>query len=317
MIERLWIYLLFPGLPFLLLYIAHRRDTKKRSHLKRPFYNFRRPPGYGLQKKVDEQWEFISETIMLFVLSATMPAMAYSLGGTFWLAAIVGAFLCIVTLRRLLKGWSLYRASKLGLLGEQIAGAELDALQSREIHVYHDLNFTRDGHSWNIDHILLTRQGVLVIETKSPRRRCADGKFPDELTYNGKRILFPGGGYDTSAIRQVKRNVSDIKDAICRWTGGDVVPVFPVLVYPGWKVKRTARGGVSVVGHDKIGQLLPLGGETIEPKLFKILKVNFDRESREDLDEPNQLVTESSRHSSSRKRTPVEPSVRERATSNA
>lgn len=297
MIERIWIYLLFPGLPLLVFYCLQRRKLGKRAHLKRPFHHFRRPAGYSQQEKVAEQWDTILELIALFVLSAIMPALIYALSGNWLSSAVVGTVSCPVAICFLLKAWVPYQDNQLGLLGEQITGAELDSLQTNEIRAYHDLVFTKDGRRWNVDHVLLTVRGILVIETKARRKKNVGGKFPDGLTYDGRQITFPNGERDRQALQQVQRNAEDLQGLTRRWTGGETVPIFPVLVYPGWKVKRTASGGVYVVGHDKLGQLLPLQGEMIYPKTLAILKENLDRECRVVLEDAPIQVDAFSHHS--------------------
>ncbi len=309
MIERIWIYLLFPGLPMLVFYWFHRRALAKRAHLKRPFHEFRRPAGYSQQEKVAVQWDSIMESIVMFVFTATIPAICYSFGSSLLVGIIVGSLPCAYFMRRLLKAWVPYQDNQLGLLGEQIVGAELDALQTNDVRAYHDLVITKDGRTWNIDHVLLTPRGVLVIETKARRKKRARGKFRGKLTYDGRQITFPNGQYDTQALQQAQRNARDLQGNIHEWTGGESVPVFPVLVFPGWKIERTASGDVYVVGHDKISQLLPLKGEMIYPKHLAILKANLDRESRVVVEGTTQQVSDSDHHSHPAVRSPESVTV--------
>lgn len=296
MIERIWIYLLFPGVPLLVLYCLHRRALAKRAHLARPFKDFRRPAGYSLQEKVDEKSEELSLSILGFVFTAMFPGIAYSMGAALPVGIIAGFIPCAYFTRRLLKAWAPYQDNKLGLIGEQITGAELDALQTNDVRAYHDLVFVKDGRTWNVDHVLLTVRGILVIETKARRKRRVGREFPDKLVYDGRQITYPNGHYETQALQQVKSNVTSLLSEIHTWTGGMSVPVFPVLVYPGWKIERTANGDVYVVGHDKLGQLLPLRGEMIYPPTFKILKSNLDRRSRVAMEEGTSQIIQTDHH---------------------
>lgn len=286
MIDRIWILLLFPGLPLLGMVWLFRRLKADRAHLKRPFFSFRRPAGHSLQEKVEKQWEALQLHIVGFVVSAMIPALIYYLNVPLNLVSVVILLLLSgYFLHRVRKALPPYQNSRLGLLGEQITGAELDALQSDEVSTYHDLVFRKDGRTWNIDHVLLTPKGVILFETKTRSINRVKGKFPHKLTYNGERIVFPNGAFDTEAIDQVQRNANDLRADIAAWTGGENVPVHSVLVYPGWTITRTGRGTVSVMSHDKLGQLLPLQGEPIDSKTLFILKNNLDRESRVILDD--------------------------------
>ncbi len=296
MIDRIWIYLLFPGLPMLALLWQIRRHNAGQAHLKRPLFSFRRPAGYSLQEKVEHEGESIFLGITAFAVSATLPGIVYTLSPSLelaWLSILVVP--CAYFLVRLIKALPEYRNKRFGLLGEQITGAELDALQSNEVSAYHDLIFKKDGRTWNIDHVLLTPQGLLVVETKVRRWKRVGETFPNELTYDGERIMFPNGFSDTKAIRQVQNNASDLRGKIHAWTGGESVPVHMVLVYPGWKINRRGKGAVTVMSHEKLRQLFPLAGERIDKKTFAILKVNLERESRVILDDESKGSAESAR----------------------
>lgn len=295
MIDRIWIYLLFPGLPLLAMFWIFRRQKARCAHLRRPIFSFRRPAGYSLQEQVEQEGETLFLWIVAFMLSATLPAIVYTMGGLSIPSVGFCALPCLVFVPMILKKLPEYRNKRLGLIGEQIVGAQLDALQSNEISAYHDLVFTRDGRRWNIDHVLLTPHGLLVVETKARSMKRVKEKFSNRLIYDGKRMVYPNGDCDRGVIEQVLRNANDLRGDIAAWTGGESVAVEPVLVYTGWRVERSARGAVRVVSHDKLGQLLPLEGERIDKKTFAILKANLERESRVILDDESKPKEESNK----------------------
>ena len=146
-------------------------------------------------------------------------------------------------LRRLLKERHAYR---LGLDCEMAVGQELNNLMSAGYRVYHDV----PAEGFNIDHVVVGRNGVFAVETKG-RSKPERGRGSEDATvvYDGRTLRFPDWiGRDF--LDQAKRQA----EWLSRWLAevvGEPVPVQPVLVIPGWYVERVRRGDVLVLNGKK------------------------------------------------------------------
>ena len=86
----------------------------------------------------------------------------------------------------------------------------------------------------------------LILETETPDiPKSYRRKKERELNYNGRKLQYPWGE-DASCILTVQRNASTLA-RILREQTGEAIPVYPVLILPGWKINRTGKGPVNVV----------------------------------------------------------------------
>jgi hypothetical protein len=132
---------------------------------------------------------------------------------------------------------------RLGYLGEKIVGQRLEETRYRGARVFHDLECEKDGRTWNVDHLVIARSGIYVVETKA-RAKSAPGK--PKAWSDGQLVCFSDGGYAPEAIPQVRRNADDVDDWLQELLQADddlkrafakgrrLLPVRPVVVYPGW-----------------------------------------------------------------------------------
>ena len=280
----IWLLFSFPFLPFLVLVSFLWKLHENRRNAVRPFKSMRRPAGYSLRERSEEQWERFTTWLTASVFSSFFPILAISLLGSSWSIPIliIGVFACGFCLwqtwnviRPLPNMWS-------GLRGEQCVGAELDALQNERVRVFHDLVVEENGSVWNFDHIVLTGSGLLAIETKCRRKKVAD-QDRHKLTYDGHKINFPDGSYDTENLNQVIRQAKWLRKSAREWTGDVPVDVTPVLTYPGWFASSTVRGEVVVVNEKQIRQLLRGNAKSLDDRSWKLLEKRLEELTRVEL----------------------------------
>jgi len=170
-----------------------------------------------------------------------LETLAAFLGG----AALLEAWL----LARL---WSVLARSRrlaLGYEAEVAAGQELDALRHLGYRVFHDV--PAEGFGSNIDHVLVGPAGVFAVQAigrTTPRANGSDE--PWEVTYDGERLQFPGWE-ETLPLGQAMAQA----DWLCGWLTDAIrepLTVRPILVLPGWSVKRTAVSGIPVLAARRI-----------------------------------------------------------------
>ncbi|WP_417667458.1 nuclease-related domain-containing protein [Pseudidiomarina sp.] len=207
-----------------------------------------RPAGYSLQKSVDDlQLDLMESFVAIPLMSSSMPLILLVqeklLGKTFgwstWgLVAIAAA--CVV-------GYYIYKAVaivkklarlRLGLACEMAVGQELEQIIRPEGHpyrIFHDLPF----EGFNVDHLVVSPNGVFIIETKGRSKLVLDGKKQARVRLEGDALHFPTH-VETKPLEQVRMNVKAVRNWLNQATGFDV-PVSGVLVLPGWYIERKQR----------------------------------------------------------------------------
>ncbi len=226
------------GLPF----------TKRRNS---PFTGeFLRGPGESLRKHIEEErYDLVS-----YILSLMMIPIMFAL----WLPSSItnralSAGILFIILVLLFIFYKIFNKSKeyrkimLGYEGEVAVGQELNHLMKEGYYVFHDLPF--DG--FNIDHVVIGRTGVFVVETKARAKPdTGDGRRDARVKYNGNRLDFPDWK-ETKPIEQARLNAQSLSKWLSSAVGERMV-VQAVVAVPGWFVERTGKSDVSVYnGHQR------------------------------------------------------------------
>ena len=128
---------------------------------------------------------------------------------------------------------------KLGRDGERAVAEQLDVLKQQGATVLHDLV----GDRFNLDHVVLSKQGVFVVETKT---RTKPAKGSPTVTFDGERLLVDGFEPDRNPVTQAQANARWLAQ-ILRSSTGKEFPVRPVILFPGWFVERSTEGKKSSV----------------------------------------------------------------------
>jgi hypothetical protein len=114
-----------------------------------------------------------------------------------------------------------------GARGEQAIGESLDKLRAEHIAVLHDRRIP--GTRANIDHLVVSRAGVFVIDTKHYRgrveRRDVGGLFRTDVR------LYVGGRDQTKLVAGMKSQVEAVRSVLSRREDWHDVPVTPVLLF--------------------------------------------------------------------------------------
>jgi hypothetical protein len=170
--------------------------------------------------------------------------------------------------------WLLYKVRQrgdygLGYSGELAVAEHLQELARGGCYVFHDL---QPEKTWNIDHIVVAPDSVLVIETKARRMQGNRKSEPaHEVTFDGRRLHFPNWT-DVHGLAQAERNASWVRDYLSKALSEPVVTE-PVLALPGWMVHRKGRGKVHVVNPKEVRALVRArGAQAISPEKAKRMK---------------------------------------------
>lgn len=297
------------GVTSLALWFAVRRDNRQRKERnERPPETSKllRPPGFGLQQRLDqlgdEQHEaifqlllptvilgiLVSGLIPVFVALVQAPAAVaqllttpISLSLLLLVCAIIGsAFWLWNRLRRVMQLRKLIRCSRLGMRGEQAVAESLydHSVVAAGYRAFHDV--PGDG-AWNIDHVVVGPGGVFVIETKTRSRRKSTNGQPEHVAvFDGQNLRFPWGN-DFRAAEQVQRNAEWVRRFIASSCHKDAA-VQPIIVIPGWFVQTLADDyPVQVMNAKYLRGFLTRRPEVLNKQQFKSIQELFEQRCRD------------------------------------
>lgn len=246
-----------------------------------------RSPGETLRAEVEEINLDITGYLSVLI---TMPLMLYSMlisimlfNGASTVGTSVIVFYALVGI--VSTGYLAYkivwhvkhkRNLTLGLEAELSVGQELNELIRDGAWVFHD--FPANG--FNIDHIVISTQGVLAIETKA-RSKPTNGAGKStgwEVIYDGTSLAFPGWT-ETEPLAQAARQAEWLQ----QWLSsaiGEPVAVKPILVLPGWFVKLANPKGIFVFNGKKPQVLFQYSQEVLSPTLVNRIVHQIDQRCR-------------------------------------
>ena len=173
---------------------------------------------------------------------------------TLLLAAAAAALQCWVLLRL----WSVLRRARhlrYGHEAELVAGQELSGLGEHGYRVFHDVPLGE--RMAKVDHVLVGPAGVFAVQTET--RAARGGAGEREVTYDGASLRFTRRR-ETAPLEQAIEHAGLVHDWLTAEVG-EWLPVQPVVVLPGWRVRRTDVSGIPVLAASRIrhffGRLRP------------------------------------------------------------
>jgi hypothetical protein len=227
-----------------------------------------RSPGESLRGEIEDiNWDIAS-----FLALVPIPALglyaAYATSAAFlstfpplWLTGMYVLLALGVTAWMLRRVWlwlGKRRELVLGYEAELAVGQELHQLAHKGFHVFHDI----PAKGFNVDHVVVGPEGVFAIETKGRAKATTEeGRTAEwEVNYDGEYLDFQKWRTKApleQATRQAKWLAEWLSSAV-----GERVTVIPVVVLPGWYVRRTGKPPIAVIGGGEIHHYFP----KIEPR---------------------------------------------------
>lgn len=250
----------FLGVIFLYRWKIHRRKERPPEKFK-----LLRGPGENLRRRVQKADEDLFERawwaamlpllagcLMLF-LAAGLPKE----GSLFSLIAACLIFCAslIITGRWFTRHLHRRRDDLLGYLGERAVAEHLEPLVGRGYRIFHDVPVEGRVRPFNLDHVVVGPTGVVIVETKTRRKRPARAGYPEHVvTYDGRQLIWPWGE-DRWGLDQVQAEI----DWLCKWIEQRTalrLPVKPILAIPGWYVEERALGSVRVTNPKRLPRII-------------------------------------------------------------
>ena len=196
-------------------------------------------PGQSTGKFIQKYFEKKIESYLIlsgifFVLAGTEWVRWYlnaSLSPKFFtlIAFIVISF----STYKIIKGRKKLKQLKQGLEGEIAVGQYLETLRESGAKVFHDI--PADG--FNLDHVVISHTGIFMIETKTYSK---PSKGKTEIFFNGEGVAIKGRRLDSRPLIQAKAAAGWLKNLLKESTGKSF-NVQPVVLFPGWFIKKTEK----------------------------------------------------------------------------
>ncbi|MEL4277240.1 nuclease-related domain-containing protein [Shewanella xiamenensis] len=227
-----------------------------------------RIPAYGLQKQIQDLQLDLMGYMMMGAIIFSFPfalnsIQAHIAAGKFpWMlsiSALMGLSYCSF---KTWKNFSKLTKLRLGHTAEIATANELIGLQALGYQVFHDVQ--ADG--FNIDHLVIGKNGVFAIETKGRHKRNKDlrqtngnGKKGYEVFYKDGRLNFPSWT-ETKPIEQAQRQALLLRERVSQWltkATGSPVAATPALVFPGWYVTSQSKPPLPILNHKQLVGTIP------------------------------------------------------------
>jgi Nuclease-related domain len=198
-------------------------------------------PGQSLDEAINRLWDdrglayftyamgFIGlalwEWLRWFSPSVTAP----------WLTTVVAALVVGYCVRGLFRLRRQTDQLKLGRDGERAVAEVLDGLRAEGCIVYHDVV----GNGFNVDHVVVSRAGVFVVETKTISKPAGRARKVSVSMRDG-HLNAGGANLGSGPLEQAKASAGWVYRILKESTGRQY-PVKPCLVFPGWYVEEMDR----------------------------------------------------------------------------
>ena len=264
------------------LALFHWKDRKKRL----PFtQKILRPPGESLRLRLIELDERLNDRLMQLFLAAYSPLIMAGLVALQGVRPSIGVWIAIAAIAAVMSIWSAYRLWKvinlrrrirLGFEGERHVGEALNQLMLVGYRVFHDFLITDKPRSIrNIDHIVIGRNGVFAVETKT--RRKVKGENGAKVTVLQNALQYPWGP-DQYDLAQAQEDAAWLAEWLSKMSN-ESVKVGSILVLPGWFIDRRSKPVVTVLSGSEVAANIPKlnGIATSDNEIRRLAAIIEDR----------------------------------------
>jgi len=193
-----------------------------------------RNPGQSLDERLDA---LLNDDAAILAL---IPLILWLVAGLEWFASWRGlprmpiVYAAMALIASGYAGWRLWRMKeqirtlKLGRDGERAVGQFLELMREAGAKVFHDV--IADG--FNVDHVVIARQGVFVIETKTWMKRGPKS----QITVREGELYKDGHRLDPNPLVQAIAEGKWLSRILTESTAKPM-SAWPVVLFPGWFVQ--------------------------------------------------------------------------------
>ncbi len=220
-----------------------------------------RGPGESLRRRLRthrqaELIDILGAFLLPILASTALFHIVTRLDGAVQIVALLGAACSLLAglaflTQRLIARINYARNLYLGYFGERVVAEALEPLKAQGYQIFHDLPAGDEQGSFNIDHVVVGPAGVFAIETKTRRQSARSAGFMlHEIIHDGHVLAFPWGE-DRHGLDQAQHQARWL-ETLLNQTIESIVPVSPVLTFPGWNIIRRGAGPVQVLAPSEI-----------------------------------------------------------------
>lgn len=221
----------------------------------------RRRPGQSAGEHWRAQVDKGADDGLLYIITGTVFLLLsvyqhFGMKLPIWIG--VALFACGVALAiwRMLKVRNEVATWKLGENGERYVGQVLETeMRPLGYEVFHDIQIEKSGRKMNIDHVLIGKNGVYLVETKAWRK---PEKGSPEIEYKNGVLYRAGQKVDNKPVREALGLAKTASQLFYDLTGRKYY-VKPILVFAGWyhRVTMTHDSPVLFLNEKRISSFLP------------------------------------------------------------
>ncbi|MEM6596674.1 MAG: nuclease-related domain-containing protein [Cyanobacteria bacterium P01_C01_bin.69] len=252
------------------------RKSKKRSPLKdKPLRN----PGQSLDESISQ----VMDDEVLILVATASGCIGFTVDE--WIqwyfkrppnplpTTVFCGLLFIYCFYRLLTTRQKLKTLKMARDGERAVGQYLDLLREDVYRVFHDVV----GDNFNIDHVVVGRNGIFTVETKTYRKPL---KGRANIHFDGETITVNGAKLDRNPVVQAQAQAGWLSTQIQESTG-HTHKVQPVVVFPGWFVTShlcsESRSDVWVINPKGISKFIENTPQRIAPEEVRLVSYHLSR----------------------------------------
>ena len=244
-----------------------RKATRRSPLDRKPLHN----PGESLHRQREE---LVDDEFTSTILFAVVMAVAAVWEWARWYFNAPPSPVLLTGMALLAVAFAIYRLwrlrqrvrlLRLGEDGEKEVGHCLEDLRSQGCRVFHDI----EGQGFNIDHLVISRRGIFVIETKTYSKPL---RGQTVVTFDGERLLVNGRSPARNPVVQVQALRRWVRKLLADTTGRQFL-IKGVIVFPGWYVPdENSNGEVWVLNPKRLPVFI--GREPIQLPLEDVALVS-------------------------------------------
>jgi len=142
------------------------------------------------------------------------------------LLTIVGVIVILFCTYKIKKNMPKINDLKQGRDGERVVGQHLEELRSQGCKIFHDIL----GSSFNIDHVIVSPQGIFTVETKT----WGKNNSKEVIRFDGNNLIVNNHSSKDVFIQSMAE-ANWLKNILKESTGREF-KVQPIALFPGWFV---------------------------------------------------------------------------------
>lgn len=214
-----------------------------------------RSPGQSLDEKLDTLRDKQIDKLfyfVFFVFIGLITIIIFKLSW-YWTVGLIAFY--FYSLWDILKNLKNFRSYKLGRDGERSVAQFLSIVarqvskEDTNMHIFHDL--VNDKKAFNIDHVVVSKKGIFIFETKTYRKS------------KGKNIIRSDGNYLYKNNHRITNDIPLQIKGQSKWLqsqlyqkSGKKYQIIPAIIFVGWFVEGEKIDGIYISSAKNLHNIL-------------------------------------------------------------